>query len=220
MGKMKITAYTDDSFNSVYKPALELPINPEKVKLGKGIRYAEDKQLGSLNGSNVYVHYQPETLYFECLLDMTNAMEDADEKKPVHDLVDQLEARLYDYNTEGHRPSFVKVEYGDITFFGQLKTLDTEYTLFDKDGLPLRAELKVTLTGYCSQKEEKKHFSKHSPDVSRLVTLKEGQTLAALCYEIYGDALLVGQVARFNNLNGYRSIPAGTELLMPMLKKE
>lgn len=220
MGKMKITAYTDDSFNSVYKPALELPINPEKVKLGKGIRYAEDKQLGSLNGSNVYVRYQPETLYFECLLDMTNAMEDADEKKPVHDLVDEIEARLYDYNTEGHRPSFVKVEYGDITFFGQLKTLDTEYTLFDKDGLPLRAELKVTLTGYCSQKEEKKHFSKHSPDVSRLVTLKEGQTLAALCYEIYGDALLVGQVARFNNLNGYRNIPAGTELLMPMLKKE
>lgn len=220
MGKMKITAYTDDSFNSVYKPALELPINPEKVKLGKGIRYAEDKQLGSLNGSNVYVRYQPETLYFECLLDMTNAMEDDDEKKPVHDMVDEIEARLYDYNTEGHRPSFVKVEYGDITFFGQLKTLETEYTLFDMDGIPLRAELKVTLTGYCGQKEEKKHFSKHSPDVSRLVTLKEGQTLAALCYEIYGDALLVGQVARFNNLNGYRSIPAGTELLMPMLKKE
>lgn len=220
MGKMKITAYTDDSFNSVCKPALELPVNPEKVKLGKGIRYAEDKQLGSLNGSNVYVRYQPETLHFGCLLDMTNAMEDADEKKPVHDMVDEIEARLYDYNTEGHRPSFVKVEYGDITFFGQLKTLETEYTLFDMDGIPLRAELKVTLTGYCSQKEEKKHFSKRSPDVSRLVTLKEGQTLAALCYEIYGDALLVGKVARFNNLNGYRSIPAGTELLMPMLKKE
>ena len=219
MGKMKITAYTDESFGSVSKSALELPINPEKVKLGKGIRYAEDKQLGSLNGSNVYVRYQPETLQFDCLLDMTNAMEDDDEKKPVHDMVDEIEARLYDYNTEGHRPSFVKVEYGDITFFGQLKTLDTEYTLFDKDGLPLRAELKVTLTGYCSQKEEKKHFSKHSPDVSRLVTLKEGQTLSALCYEIYGDALLVGQLARFNNLNGYRNIPAGTQLLMPMLKK-
>ena len=86
---------------------------------------------------------------------MTNAMEDDDEKQPVHDLVDALEERLYDYNTEGHRPSFVKVEYGDITFYGQLKTLETEYTLFDPDGIPLRAELKVTLTGYCSQKEEK-----------------------------------------------------------------
>lgn len=220
MGKMKITAYTDGDFNSVYKPALELPTNPEKVKLSKGIRYAEDKQLGSLNGANSYVRYQPETLYFECLLDVTNAMEDDDGKDPVHNTVNALEARLYDYNTEAHRPSFVKVEYGDITFFGQLKTLETEYALFNPSGLPLRAELKVTLTGYCSQKEEKKHFSKRSPDVSRLVTLKEGQTLAALCYEIYGDALLVGQVARFNNLNGYRNVPAGTQLLMPMLKKE
>lgn len=90
-------------------------------------------------------------------------------------MVDAIEERLYDYNTEGHRPSFVKVQYGDITFFGQLKTLDTEYTLFDADGIPLRAELKVTLTGYCSRKEEEKHFSKHSPDVSRMVTLNEGR---------------------------------------------
>ncbi|WP_459189820.1 hypothetical protein ACGE0T_07035 [Parabacteroides sp. APC149_11_2_Y6] len=220
MGKMTITAYTDGNFNNECKSALELPVNPAKVKLAKGIRYAEDKQLGSLNGSNVYVRYQPETLSFDCLFDMTNAMEDDDEKKPVHDAVDELEERLYDYNTEGHRPSFVKVQYGNITFFGQLKTLETEYTLFDPEGIPLRAELKVTLTGYCSQQEEKKHFSKRSPDVSRLVTLKEGQTLAALCYEVYGDPLLVGQVARFNNLNGYRNIPAGTVILLPMLKKE
>lgn len=219
MGKMSITSYTDENFRSESHSALELPVNPAKVKLTKGILYAENKQLGSLNGSNAYVRYQPETLYFECLFDMTNAMEDDDETKPVHDMVDELEQRLYDYNTEAHRPSFVKVEYGDITFFGQLKTLNTEYTLFDPDGIPLRAELKVTLTGYCSQKEEKLRFSKRSPDVSRLVTLKEGQTLAALCNEIYGDPLLVDQVARFNNLNGYRDIPAGTEILMPMLRK-
>ncbi|WP_044269761.1 LysM peptidoglycan-binding domain-containing protein [Bacteroides timonensis] len=220
MGNMKITAYADDSFNSECKSALELPANPEKVKLSKGVRYAEDKQLGSLNGSNSYVRYEPETLYFECLLDVTNAMGDDDGENPVRNTVNALEERLYDYNTNVHRPSFVKVEHGDITFFGQLKALETEYTLFNPEGMPLRAELKVTLTGYCSQKEEKKHFSKRSPDVSRLVTLKEGQTLAALCYEIYGDALLVGQVTRFNNLNGYRNIPAGTEILMPMLKKE
>lgn len=219
MGKMSVTAYKDGDFNSVSQPALELPVSPAKVKLTKGIRYAEDRQLGSLNGSNAYVRYRPETLYFECLFDMTNVMEDDDETKPVHDMVDALEQRLYDYNTDAHRPSFVKVEYGDITFFGQLKTLETVYTLFDPDGIPLRAELKVTLTGYCSQKEEKSHFSKRSPDVSRLVTLREGQTLAALCHEIYGDPLLVGQVARINNLDSYRNIPAGTKILMPMLRK-
>lgn len=217
---MTVTAYTDGEFRSVSKSALELPVNPAKVKLTKGIRYAEDRQLGSLNGSNVFVRYRPETFFFECLFDTTDAMEDDDENMPVHDMVDALEQRLYDYNTEGHRPSFVKVEYGDIMFFGQLKTLETDYTLFDPDGIPLRAELKVALTGYCSQKEERSHFSKRSPDVSRLITMKEGEALAAICHEIYGDPLLVGQVARFNNLNGYRDIPAGTEILLPMLRKE
>ena len=220
MGKMTITAYTDENFSSEHKSALELPISPGKFKFTKGIRYAEDKQLGSLNGSNVYVRYQPEALYFECLFDMTNAIEDNDEKKPVRDLVSNLEERLYHYNSEGHRPSFIKVQYGDILFFGQLKSLETEYTIFDQEGIPLRAELKVTLTGYCSQKEEKKRFTKRSPDVSRLITLKEGQTLAALCDEVYGDPLLVGEVARLNNLSGYRNVPSGTKILLPMLKKE
>lgn len=74
--------------------------------------------------------YQPEVLYFECLLDVTNAMKDDDGEEPVHNTVNALEEGLYDYNTEGHRPSFDKVEYGNITFFGHLKTLETEYTLF------------------------------------------------------------------------------------------
>lgn len=220
MGKMIITAYTDGDFNSECKSALELPVNPAKVKLSKGIRYAEDKQLGSLNGSNVYVRYQPETFSFDCLFDMTNAMEDDDEKKPVHDAVNELEQSGFTITTPKDT-ALRSLRYNTVTspFSANSKTLETEYSLFDPDSIPLRAELKVTLTGYCSQKEEKKHFSKHSPDVSRLVTLKEGQTLSALCYEVYGDPLLVGQVARFNNLNGYRNIPAGTEILLPMLKK-
>lgn len=216
---MSITSYTDENFTSESHSAMTLPVNPDKVKLSKGIQYAEDRQLGSLNGSNTYVRYQPESFSFECLFDMTGVMDDDEEPQQVHDIVDALEQRLYDYNTEGHRPSYVKVEYGDIIFFGQLKSLDTDYTLFDSEGIPLRAILKVTLTGYCSQKEEKSRFSKRSPDVSRLFVVKEGQTLAALCYEVYGDPQLVGQVAKFNNLSGYRYIPAGTEILMPMLKK-
>ena len=219
MEKLTMAAYTDGNFRTEYKVALELPVNPEKIKLEKGIRYAEDKQLGSLNGSNAFVRYQPETLYFECLLDETGSMEGEDEKKSVRDMINDIEQRLYLYNRDGHRPSFVKLHYGDLTFQGQLKTMETEYSLFDGSGVPLRAHLKITLTGYCSASEEKKRNSKNSPDVSRLVVLKEGETLAALCYEIYGNSLLVGRVARLNHLNGFRNVPAGTEILFPALKK-
>lgn len=219
MGKMSVSSYSDEHFRKMSKSEFTFPVDPEKVRFTKGIQYGEDKELGSLNGANTFVRYKPEQLYFECLFDTTNIMEDNDETVSVHGMVDMLEERLYDYDKESHRPAYIKATYGSIIFMGQLQQLETQYTLFDLNGNPLRAELKVTLVGYCSKDMENKMFSKRSPDVSRLVTLKEGQTLAALCYEIYGDPLLVGQVARFNNLNGYRNIPAGTKILMPMLKK-
>ena len=68
-------------------------------------------------------------------------------------------------------------------------------------------------------KEERKKFSKQSPDMSRLVTVKEGETLPYLCHRLYGDSLLVREVARFNELDSFRNIPAGTQLLFPPLKK-
>lgn len=219
MGHIKLTAYTDGKFTQVYKPEIELPITLEKIRLEKGIKYTEDKQLGSLNGSNSFVRYKPETLSFECILDQTGVIEDNMGKKTVIDVIADIEERLYFYNRDGHRPSFVKVSYGSIVFQGQLKSLENEYTLFNGFGIPLRAELKIILTGYCSSDEEKKRNPKNSPDVSRLVVLKEGQTLPALCHEIYGNSQLVGKVARFNNLNGYRNVPAGTEILFPALKK-
>lgn len=216
---MSISSYLDENFQKNSKPDFTFPVDPEKVRLTKSIEYAEDKELGSQNGANTYVRYKPEQLYFECLFDTTNVMEDNDESIPVHDMVNALEERLYDYNKEMHRPAYIRAIYGNIVFMGQLQSLETQYTLFDLKGNPIRAELKVTLTGYRSKEMENKLFSKRSPDVSRLVTLKAGQTLAALCNEIYGDPLLVGQVARINNLNGYRNIPAGTKILMPMLRK-
>lgn len=219
MGNMSVSSYLDENFQKSSKPDFTFPVDPEKVSLTKGIQYEEDKELGSLNGANSFVRYRPEQLYFECLFDMTSVMEDNDESISVHDMVNRLEERLYDYNKEMHRPAFVRAIYGNIIFMGQLQSLETQYTLFDLKGNPIRAELKVTLVGYCSKEMENKLFSKRSPDVSRLVTLKAGQTLAALCNEIYGNPLLVGQVARFNNLNGYRNIPAGTKILMPMLVK-
>lgn len=219
MESLTITAYTDGNFSKESKSALKLPINPEKIKLEKGIRYAEDKQLGSLNGSNAFVRYQPESFSFECLLDQTGTMEDNTEKQPVKDVIADIEQRLYVYNHDGHRPSFIKLHYGSIIFHGQLKSLETEYTQFNASGIPLRANLKITLTGYCSTEEEKKRNAKNSPDVSRIIILREGQTLAALCNEIYGNSLLVDKVARFNNLNGFRDVPAGTKILFPALKK-
>ena len=55
--------------------------------------------------------------------------------------------------------------------------------------------------------------------MSRLVTVKKGETLPYLCHRMYGDSLLVREVARLNELDSFRNIPEGTQLLFPPLKK-
>lgn len=104
-------------------------------------------------------------------------------------------------------------------FKGQVAKMNVDYSLFNGSGDALRAKVGMEFVGNMASDEERKKYPKNSPDMSRLITVKDGDTLAKLCYETYGDSTLVAQVARFNNLNGFRNIPTGTELLFPPLRK-
>lgn len=219
METLKILAYTDEKYTQEHLGVLSLSVNPSSLKFGKGITYREDKQLGSTNGSNTFERYKPETLAFDFIIDCTGAVEGTKEGDKVRDKVEELEERLYLYNSEGHRPSYIIIVFGELIFKGQLSSMQTDYLLFSNQGVSLRAEVKLEFSGFRGTDEDKKRFSKMSPDMSRLIVMKESDTLPALCHEIYGNSLLVDQVARFNNLNGLRNIPSGTELLFPPLKK-
>lgn len=218
MERLKFTAYTDDKYNRSIGSYTVLT-DPDRLKLEKEIAYREDRQLGATGNSNRFERYKPAQLSFSFIIDCTGTVEGTQEQDKVYDKIREIESLLYTYNSDGHRPSFVSVQYRELLFRGQLKKMDVDYTLFSRLGEPLRATVSITLTSYRNSEEERKICSKQSPDMSRLITLREGETLPYLCHKIYGDSLLVRQVARFNGLGGFRDIPAGTELLFPPLKR-
>lgn len=220
MEQMRIFAFTDDKFTQAHeKKGLTLSINPESLNLEKGIAYLEDKQMGTTSGSNTFERYLPEKLTFGFTVDATGVVENVKDTDNAYTKIKEIEDILYAYNEEGHRPSYSVIAYGEILFKGQLASMKIDYTLFNNDGIPLRATVNLTFTGFRGSDEDKKKFSKLSPDMSRLIVLKENDTLTNLCYLIYGNSRLAAQVARFNNLNGFRDIPVGAELLFPPLKK-
>lgn len=220
MEQMRIFAFTDEKFTKEHeKKGLTLSINPESLNLEKGIAYQEDKQLGTTSGSNTFERYLPEKLSFGFTVDATGVLENVKDEDNAYIKIKEIEEILYAYNEEGHRPSYIVIAYGEILFKGQLASMKVDYTLFNNNGIPLRATVNLSFTGFRGSEEDKKKFSKLSPDMSRLIILKENDTLANLCYLIYGNSRLVAQVARFNNLNGFRDITVGTELLFPPLKK-
>lgn len=219
MQTIKISAYTDKDFSQQHGSALELPMEPEQICFGNSIHYRDDRQLGSTGGDIRFEKYGPATLSLKFTIDCTGVVEGTLPGDSVYDKVNDLADLLYVYNSDGHSPSYVVVTYGELLFKGRLEKMDTKYQLFSSGGVPLRATVSLVFKRFMTGKEERKKFSKQSPDMSRLVTVKEGETLPYLCHRLYGDSLLVREVARFNELDSFRNIPAGTQLLFPPLKK-
>lgn len=219
MQTIKISAYTDKDFSQQHGSALELPMEPEQISFGNSIHYRDDRQLGSTGGDIRFEKYGPATLSLKFTIDCTGVVEGTLPGDSVYDKVNDLADLLYVYNSDGHSPSYVVVTYGELLFKGRLEKMDTKYQLFSSGGVPLRATVSLVFKRFMTGKEERKKFSKQSPDMSRLVTVKEGETLPYLCHRLYGDSLLVREVARFNELDCFRNIPAGTQLLFPPLKK-
>lgn len=219
MTKVTITTYTDKTFSRKDGEPLELQLNPKAISIRKGIRYQENRQAGDSSASGVFDRYDGEKLSLEIPVDCTGVIPGTGENDTAYSQVAELESRIYNYKGDAHRPAFVKIAWGKLLFKGQLHKIETDYTLFDRSGVALRAVIKAEFANFVDEKTAKKKADKQSPDMSHLITLREGDTLAALCYRLYGDSTLAGQVARINGLNGFRDVPPGTEILFPHLKK-
>lgn len=219
MDKVIIRSYTDKNYTEQYKGDICLQINPSELKFEKGIKYRKDMQLGALGGTAVFDSYNEQTFAFETALDATGVLPEDEDVANVQDLIDELEDHLYLYNSEGHRPPYVMIVWGEVIFRGQLSKMETQFTMFGANGLPLRAKVSLAFFGFMPDAEERKRAGKSSPDMSHIVVLQAGETIASVCQRIYGDSLLVDEVAKLNGLSGFRKVAAGTELLFPHLKK-
>jgi len=58
-----------------------------------------------------------------------------------------------------------------------------------------------------------------SPDLTHVRIAKAGDTLAALCTEIYNNPHYASRVARANGLDGFRQLAPGTRVVLPPLEK-
>ena len=219
MQKIEIRSFTDKDFRKEYGIPLELSVDPEQISFGKNIFYREDKQIGSTGGNIKFEKYGPTSLSLKFTIDCTGVVEGTEKGDSVYDKVSEITNLLYVYKSDGHSPAYVIISYGELLFKGRLEKMNTQYMMFTTKGIPLRASVDISFKGFMSGEEERKKFSKQSPDMSRLITVKEGETLPYLCHRIYGDSLLVREVARFNDMDSFRNIPAGTQLLFPPLKK-
>ena len=116
-----------------------------------------------------------------------------------------------------HMPPYVHLIWGDISLKGFVGELGIEYTYFNSEGKAVRADISIKIEEFIDQNVIESKFQ--SPDITRIPTIKVGDTIPALCKEFYSDKKYYLKIAEINNLPSFRRLKLGEKLLFPPLEK-
>lgn len=206
--KMALHGFKDETF-ATQTGVFNMQVNPSSLKLNKSTNYSSTNVPGQTD-QLILDRPKASSLSFDFVLDDTGVIPDA-ENLPINNKIKNLEAILYEVKGESHEPNYIKAVWGTFSFQGRLTSLNYDYSLFKPDGSPLRVKISVTIEG------NRKETDLKSPDLSRVITVKSGDTLPLLCKEFYDDPSYCYDVAKVNNLTTFRDIKPGTRLLFPPL---
>lgn len=191
-----------------------LKINPESLQFNKQIKYTPSQVNGNPSGTEKFDNYAPATLSFSFLLDATGV---AYKFEPISNTIAEFEKTVFLYDGNKHQPGSLTISWGKFVFKCHLNSLNYDYTLFNSSGEPLRVKVSVSFSDSIDLEEAQKKANAQSPDMTHIVVLKAGESIAGWCHRIYGDSSYCTDVARHNRLTGFRDIKPGTKVLFPPL---
>jgi len=137
------------------------------------------------------------------------------ENKDVRDYTKKI-TNLMLINTETHAPHILRVIWGRLEFDCVLSRVSKKFTMFNSEGIPVRATLNVTFNEYKTGLNEREKALK-SPDRTKTYLVKEGDSLWAIAEKKYGDPAKWRPIADENGINDPKTIEIGTELTIPPL---
>lgn len=221
--KLEFIGYSKNDFSQSSKVgSFSLPINPESFNHAYKIELYTKKAQGKSAASVTFNSVGVETVDLKDIyIDGTGAVPLINENKgkTVDQLVEKLKKTVYSYSGSSHAPPFVQLVWGTFNFNCFLQSFSVEYQMFKPDGTPLRAKIDMSFKGFVSPKEESSQANRQSPDVTHIITIKHGDSLPALCYQVYNNTTYYLDVAAFNELTDFRNLKVGSRLIFPPLKQ-
>lgn len=224
--KMKIQAYSNESFETKSGEPLVVQINPESYTRQKKIVHCENQTPGSTGADLAFVRIEPEELHFDFMFDTTGVVKETSilptvinpfaEINNVISIVDAFVKGIYDGNI--HRSKYLEISWGTLLFKCVLTSLDIEYKLFKPDGTPIRAVAKATFKEFKPQKLRTAEEGKLSPDITHRKTFMASDRITLMAKNVYSSDIFYIDAAQANNLTSFRKIKTGSDLYFPPIK--
>lgn len=123
-------------------------------------------------------------------------------------------------------PAFLTFSWGKYQGFKAACTsLVVAYQLFNQNGEPIRADVRMTLkqtepasTASASTANSTTNPSTHSAGLQGLHTVRDGDSLPSIAYEAYGDATRWRSIAEANGVDNPLHLRRGMALTLPRLE--
>jgi len=205
-GKATLTNVSKPPFEKV-----EVQFNPTEYGIDGGAVYAEVQVPGLRTPLLQFVRGESQTLNLDLFLDGTEKRSEIEPTPTVESRLEQLR-QFVKIDEDLHAPPVCQFQWKDIVFVGVVTSLKEKYSLFDTDGTVLRARVTVALKKYEAVEVQLREMKLKSPDRTRVRVVREGETLAAIAAEAYGNSRLWRDIAEANDIDRPRFVAPGTAL--------
>jgi LysM repeat protein len=190
---------------------IPLRFNPTDYKLSKSNTFAEITIPGLETPPIQYVRGGSETLTVQALVDTSDTLDNVRTS-----YVDAIRDLMRPDSRE-HAPPIVRFVWDEAVFTGVLEKLDVNYVLFGRDGVPLRAQLDISLKEFRPAAQQVLDTPRSSPTVEKSYVVRRGDTLSSIAAAVYRRADAWRELARANDITDPRDLRPGRVLTVPRL---
>jgi LysM repeat protein len=190
---------------------IPLRFNPTDYKLSKANTFAEITIPGLETPPIQYVRGGSESLTVQALVDTSDTLENVRTS-----YVDAIR-NLMRPDSREHAPPIVRFVWDESVFTGVLEKLDVNYVLFRQDGVPLRAQLDITLKEFRPAAQQVMDPPRSSPSVEKSYVVRRGDTLSSISAAVYRRPDAWRELARANGITDPRDLKPGRVLTVPRL---
>lgn len=225
--KLYIEGFKDPDCTDSTGAKFEAQINPATITIKHKIAHAPKQQSDQSPSADVTSEEAPLDLSFALILDDTGVLggDASGGGTFIDEQIEKLKKACYYYVGENHEHTYCKISwdkdllsYKGASFGGKLSSMSIAYTLFSPSGSPLRAKIDLAFVGVWTEKTKVKALDKQSPDLTHVITVRIGDNLPMLCQQIYGDASLYTEIAKYNSIVNFRYLEPGAEITFPPMK--
>ena len=229
VAKLTIIAYSDENFQNKTGDQFVVMYNPNTFSENYGTVYAPQRPIGATADTQAFMGQPSTSVSFDFLFDGTGVSgvgKSAIDLNPNVGKVDYVQKEIDKfleitklYNGDVHRTNHLELSWGTFHFYGVMERATITYKLFHSSGAPLRANINATFNQTVSREVQAALARRKSPDLTHFRIVKAGETLPLIAKKVYGDSKYYLEIARVNNINNFRKLKAGQQLVLPPIEK-